>query len=235
MLTDPAPLLTRHLAPMRHDRQSLAYVLFSSACLQRPDAFLIWQAQAQQREQQLFPSSPLRGAHRGLRPPLRRLRQPSVQQGSRRLQQALGDPPEQAASGESAPSALAPLAQTPMWTPRMVRMDSRLQCMGACMLHSRMEKDLDGAGAQQGERPWQNAVSQNAYRKLRRVAWDCGSDSRGLSAGIAVCEHGATAACNTCQAGWQGSNCDACVTDQVCAATLDDSSATCNTGLLYTK
>ena len=74
-----------------------------------------------------------------------------------------------------------------------------------------------------------------ACRKLRRVAWDCGSDSRGLSAGIAVCKHGATAACNTCQAGWQGSNCDACVTDQVCAATLDDSSATCNTGLLYTK
>ena len=24
----------------------------------------------------------------------------------------------------------------------MVRMDSRLLCMGACMLHSRMEKDL---------------------------------------------------------------------------------------------
>ena len=50
-----------------------------------------------------------------------------------------------------------------------------------------------------------------------------------------MCEHGATAGCDTCQAGWQGANCDACVTDQVCAATLDDSSATCNTGLLYTK
>lgn len=54
-------------------------------------------------------------------------------------------------------------------------------------------------------------------------------------ADIAVCKNGATPACSACQTGWQGANCDACVTDQVCKASLGDATATCNSGFEYTK
>ncbi|KAK9908503.1 hypothetical protein WJX75_008761 [Coccomyxa subellipsoidea] len=52
---------------------------------------------------------------------------------------------------------------------------------------------------------------------------------------IAVCKNGATPACDSCQQGWQGANCDACVADQVCKASLGDAAATCNTGFQYTE
>ena len=55
------------------------------------------------------------------------------------------------------------------------------------------------------------------------------------AAGIAVCKNGATPACDSCQQGWQGANCDACVADQVCKASLGDAAATCNTGFQYTE
>ncbi|BDA44712.1 probable broad substrate specificity ATP-binding cassette transporter at C-terminar half [Coccomyxa sp. Obi] len=52
---------------------------------------------------------------------------------------------------------------------------------------------------------------------------------------IAVCKNGATPACTSCQQGWQGANCDSCVSDQVCKASLGDAAATCNTSFAYTK
>ncbi|EIE21490.1 hypothetical protein COCSUDRAFT_66913 [Coccomyxa subellipsoidea C-169] len=52
---------------------------------------------------------------------------------------------------------------------------------------------------------------------------------------IAVCKNGATPACDSCKQGWQGANCDACVADQVCKASLGDAAATCNTGFQFTE
>ena len=45
----------------------------------------------------------------------------------------------------------------------------------------------------------------------------------------------AVPAAGACPAGWEGSNCDACTTDAVCAASTGDPAATCHTGTDYTR
>lgn len=86
------------------------------------------------------------------------------------------------------------------------------------------------------------ATSKNGSVGGPRVCEGCCSSaeleadvSLGCIADIAVCKNGATLACTSCQQGWQGANCDACMSDQVCKASLGDAAATCNTGFAYTK
>lgn len=189
-------------------------------------------------------SCPLQAPHQAHRPPRRH---PSALRASR-------SPALPAAWAASALSARAPLGPTPMSTPRTVRRAS----IQLCRLADPLPQGCHG-GAKEGRRSsgmscgrgrgtvFERCGHRKAWIALDLLSIHCWAGPRDegeqaleclsmhTRAGIAVCSHGATSACDTCQAGWQGANCDACMTNQVCAASLDDSSATCNTGLLYTK
>lgn len=56
-----------------------------------------------------------------------------------------------------------------------------------------------------------------------------------VCADVGVCQDGATPACTTCKAGWQGANCDACTASSACQAQLGSPQATCNTQFAYTR
>ena len=70
MLVKSDPLLMHHLAPMQHDRQSLAYVLFSYPCLQRPDASLWYGRHRRSSRSSSYSRPPLCGELIGITAPL---------------------------------------------------------------------------------------------------------------------------------------------------------------------